>query len=300
MEGIRFEDVGESFPFAGGDDRPVAGLHDGPDRMLAARSAAEVAPDHQHGRTAKGRVVERELGILRTMAVRFVDLGSGPRGVPLVGEEQGTEARPLDPLQVARGDDQIGVDVGPVQDGQAASCDTKGCMVIRVRFGVQLRPISARNSQLEQLADVSEVAGDGGGGGHGRADEVGASAGTLAALEVTITGAGGSLAGRELVGIHGQAHAASRLPPFGAGLEENAVEALGFGLVAHLLAAGDDQGTDAGGRLPTAEDPGRGAEIFDPAIGAGADENDVDRDLADRRTGAGPCRRGRGGRPRGR
>ena len=121
IEGVRFEDVGEAFSLAGGDDRPVAGLHDGPDGMLATRSASEIAPDHQHGRVANGRVIERELGIGRTMAIGIIDLGSSPGGVPLVGEEQRTEARPLDALQVARRDDQIGVDVGPVQDGQPAA-----------------------------------------------------------------------------------------------------------------------------------------------------------------------------------
>ena len=75
------------------------------------------------------------------------------------------------------------------------------------------------------------MAGDGGGGGHGRADQVGAAARALTALEVAVAGAGRALAGLELVGVHGQAHAASRLPPFGAGLEEDPVEPLGLGLV---------------------------------------------------------------------
>ena len=101
----------------------------------------------------------------------------------------------------------------------------------------------------EKLADVGEVAGDGGGGGHGRADQVGAAARALAALEVAVAGAGGSLAGLELVGVHGQAHAAPRLPPFGAGLQEDAVEPLGLGLVPDLLAAGHDQRPHARGRL---------------------------------------------------
>ena len=37
-----------------------------------------------------------------------------------------------------------------------------------------------------QIAHVGEVAGDGGGGGHGGADQVGAAAGALAALEVAV------------------------------------------------------------------------------------------------------------------
>ena len=61
---------------------------------------------------------------------------------------------------------------------------------------------------------------------------------------------------------------------------EDAVEPLGLGLVPDRLAAGHDQGLDAGGRLAALEDPGRGPQVFDPAVGARADEDDVDRDLA--------------------
>src|SRR5690349_16172924 len=106
----------------------------------------------------------------------------------------------------------------------------------------------------EQLADVGEMPRDGGGGGHGRADQVGATAGALASLEVAVARAGGPLTGGELIRVHGQAHAAARFAPLGAGLAEDPVEALGLGLVADLLAAGDDQGPDARGRLPAAED----------------------------------------------
>ena len=132
------------------------------------------------------------------------------------------------------------------------------------------------------------MAGDGGGGGHGRADQVGAAARPLTALEVAVAGAGRALAGPELVGVHGQAHAASGLPPFGAGLEEDAVQAFRLGLVPDSLAAGHDQGLHAGGRLSSLEDPGRRPQVFDPAVGARADEDDVDRDRADRRAGLEP------------
>ena len=100
------------------------------------------------------------------------------------------------------------------------------------------------------------MSGDGGGGGHGRADEMGAAARPLTALEVAVAGAGRALAGLELVGVHGQAHAASRLPPFGAGLLEDAVQAFRLGLVSDRLAAGHDQGLHACGRLSSFEDLG--------------------------------------------
>ena len=158
-------------------------------------------------------------------------------------------------------------------------------------------------SSLVELADIDEMAGDGGGGGHGGADQVGAAARSLAALEVAVAGAGRALTGLELVGVHGQAHAASGLPPFGAGLEKDAVQALGFGLVPDRLAPGHDQRLHAGGGLSSLENSGRCPQVFDPAIGARADEDDVDRDLADRRAGVEPhvlqCATGRLGRGEG-
>src|SRR5581483_5913631 len=63
------------------------------------------------------------------------------------------------------------------------------------------------------LADVYEVAGDGGGGGHLGADQVGAAAGPLPALEVAVRGGGAALARQEDVRVHAQAHRAAGLAP---------------------------------------------------------------------------------------
>src|SRR5215469_14590320 len=73
-------------------------------------------------------------------------------------------------------------------------------------------------------ADVGEVAGDGGGGGHLRADEVGASTAALASLEVAVGGRGAALAGLQDVGVHGEAHGAAGLAPLKAGGLEDGVE----------------------------------------------------------------------------
>src|SRR3954463_4522738 len=59
------------------------------------------------------------------------------------------------------------------------------------------------------VADVDEVALDGGAPGHLRADEVGAPAAALASLEVAVRGRGAALAGLEDVGVHAQAHRAA-------------------------------------------------------------------------------------------
>ena len=186
-------------------------------------------------------------GSFRTVLLGLLGLGRAAGHVTLVGEEQGAEAGPLDLLQVAGRDDQVGVDVAPVEHGHAAAVSHErfhACS--RVRRSRSEQSESVTGSRQTASSDVGEVAGDGGGGGHGRADQVGAAAGPLPALEVAVAGAGRALAGLELVGVHRQAHAAARLPPLGAGLEEDAVEPLGLGLMPDRLAAGHDQGLHAG------------------------------------------------------
>jgi hypothetical protein len=61
--------------------------------------------------------------------------------------------------------------------------------------------------------NIDEMASDGSSSSHGRTDQVSASASTLPTFEVAITGGGAALSLFELVPIHGDAHAASCLPP---------------------------------------------------------------------------------------
>src|SRR5947207_16029253 len=72
----------------------------------------------------------------------------------------------------------------------------------------------AVSSVLAKRADIDEMAGDGGGRGHLRADQVGAPAAALAAFEVAVGGGGAALAGEEDIGVHAQAHGAAGLAPF--------------------------------------------------------------------------------------
>src|SRR3954447_14367829 len=133
------------------------------------------------------------------------------------------------------------------------------------------------------VADVDEVALDGGRRGHLRADEVGAPAAALASLEVAVRGRGAALAGLEDVGVHAQAHRAARAAPVEAGSAEDLVEALGLGLGLHLHRAGDDHRIEVGGDL-AALDRARGrAQVADAGVGARADEHAVQADVLDRR-----------------
>ncbi len=61
------------------------------------------------------------------------------------------------------------------------------------------------------------------------------------------------------------------------------VEAFGFGLRFDGLRAGNDHGADVAGDLVARGDAGGGAQIFNAAIGAGANEDAVDDDFIERR-----------------
>ena len=177
------------------------------------------------------------------------------------------EPGPLDPLEPLGGDDLIGVDVGPLQRQPCAGDHVHGLHAQLLRRG--------------------EVAGDGGGGGDGGGDEVGAAAAALAALEVAVARARRPLAGSQLVGVHRQAHRASRLAPVGAGGREHPVETLRLGLRPHGVAAGHDH-HPLGGDVAAVEHGRRSPQVLDAAVRARPDEHGVDGDVADRRAGDQP------------
>src|SRR4051794_37513289 len=102
---------------------------------------------------------------------------------------------------------------------------------------------------------------------------MGPAAASLAAFEVAVRGRGATLAGLELVGIHGEAHGASGLAPVEAGFPEDDVEPFLFRLFLDEAGAGDDQRLDAVRDLAALGDGGGGAQILDPAVGAGSDED---------------------------
>ena len=119
---------------------------------------------------------------------------------------------------------------------------------------------------------------------------MGAAALALAALEVAVGRRRAALPRRQLVGVHAQAHRAAGVAPFGAEVAEDLVEPLGLGLQPD---AGASRGRPARARrrpCAAADDLGGRAQVLDPAVGAGADEDRVDRDLAQRRARpSGPC-----------
>src|SRR5262249_5381210 len=141
--------------------------------------------------------------------------------------------------------------------------------------------ISAPNARLVPLAYVDEMPGDRGRGGHRRRHQVGATLVALAALEIAVRGRGAGLARREFVGVHGEAHGTAGLTPFEARFAEDLVESFRLGLLLHQAGARHDHRLDA--RLDAfavyyARDR---AQILDARIGAGADENPIERDVGD-------------------
>ena len=168
-----------------------------------------------------------------------------------VVEEEVAVAGALDALEELLGDDLVGVDVGAVERDGVAGEDVDG-----MHYFVSLEL---------PVADVGEVAGDGGSGGHLWGDEVGAASSALAAFEVAVAGGGAAFAGGEDVGVHAEAHAAAGFAPVEACFGEDFVEAFFFGLRFYCLRAGDDHRADGGGYVVAADDGGGGAEVFDAA-----------------------------------
>ncbi len=99
----------------------------------------------------------------------------------------------------------------------------------------------------------------------------------LTALEVAVGGRGAALARLQPVVVHGKAHGAARLAPVEAGRLEDHVQTFLFGLFLHEAGARNDHGADSGGHRLAFNNLGDGAQILDTAIGAGADEDAVER-----------------------
>src|SRR3984957_8524099 len=107
----------------------------------------------------------------------------------------------------------------------------------------------------------------------------------LTSLEVAVRGGCTTLARRENVGIHAQAHRTTRDAPVEAGVAEDAIQPLGLGLGLDLLGARHDHSVDRRGDFAPGDDLGGGAQIADARVGARTDENAIHLYLLDRLTG---------------
>src|SRR5579863_4168422 len=128
------------------------------------------------------------------------------------------------------------------------------------------------------------MAGDGGGGGHYGADEVGAAVAALAAFKIAVAGAGAAFVRWKDVGVHADTHAAASVAPLESGGGEDFVETFFFGLRLDAARAGNDERLlDIFRDVLSFHEMRRGAEIVEPRIGARADEDAVDGNVYDGR-----------------
>src|SRR5579862_5736839 len=118
------------------------------------------------------------------------------------------------------------------------------------------------------------------GGGHCRAHQMRAPTRTLPPLEVPVRCRPAALAGLELIAVECGAERAAGGSPFEAGICENAIKAFGFRLALDALRTWNDPGRN--NRMAELGHRRGGANVVDPAIGAGADENPIDRDVGER------------------
>src|SRR5712691_8153136 len=114
--------------------------------------------------------------------------------------------------------------------------------VVNFSISVSSAQSSSRSSSLSlPVSNVDEMPRDRGCCGHLRAHEMGPAAGTLPSLKIAVRGRGAALARLQVVGVHAQAHRASRFAPLETRVLENSVEALGFRLRLHQSGARHDQ-----------------------------------------------------------
>src|SRR6187551_835905 len=133
------------------------------------------------------------------------------------------------------------------------------------------------------IPDVDKMALDCGSGRHPRTDQMGTPTLALTTLEIAVRGRGAALSLDQSVGVHSKAHRAARLAPLEASGAEDLVQALFLRGCLDLLRPGHDHRPYGVGDATPLDDRGRLAQILDPGVGAGADEDALGPDLGHRR-----------------
>src|SRR5215510_16293890 len=110
---------------------------------------------------------------------------------------------------------------------------------------------------------------------------MGARARSLPSAEIAVGGRGATFAWRYHIAIDADAHGAAGFAPFETGVAEDAVEPFLLGLALDGGRAGRHQPGDLA--RPPRQHRGCCAQILDARIGAGADEDAVDRNSCELR-----------------
>lgn len=116
------------------------------------------------------------------------------------------------------------------------------------------------------------------------AHEMRAPAAALPSFEVSVDARGTPLSWMERVVIHGEAHAAPRLPPFEPCLRERYIEAFALRFAPDVGGPGHHHGSHMRCHLTALEHARSRAQIFEPAVGAGSAKCPIDSYLAHRRS----------------
>mmetsp|Transcript_27361 Transcript_27361/g.58773 ORF Transcript_27361/g.58773 Transcript_27361/m.58773 type:complete len:430 (+) Transcript_27361:1081-2370(+) len=106
---------------------------------------------------------------------------------------------------------------------------------------------------------------------------------TLPALEVSVGSGCAAFLRLELVGVHGEAHAAPRLAPVESRVHEDFVESLQLGLAFDQSGPRDDHGVHSLRDLTSDGHGGDLANVLDATVGAAPDEDLLDRRALDGR-----------------
>mmetsp|Transcript_26770 Transcript_26770/g.59111 ORF Transcript_26770/g.59111 Transcript_26770/m.59111 type:complete len:363 (-) Transcript_26770:390-1478(-) len=109
---------------------------------------------------------------------------------------------------------------------------------------------------------------------------MGSSIRTLASLKVTVGGTGAALPGLKTVGVHAEAHAATRLPPVKTCLHKYLVQTLSLRLQLHDAGSRDDHGMYPLSNLAALGNLGHLPQILNSGVGARPDKNLVDLDVS--------------------
>src|SRR5947209_2150247 len=119
------------------------------------------------------------------------------------------------------------------------------------------------------------MSGDGGSGGHCRADEMSTSATPLPSLKVPIACRGTALFLFEHVTVHSDTHATTCFTPLKTGFAEDIGESLLFGRTPHPHGARHNHRTHIGRDMLALHVLSGHAQVFQPRIRAGTDKDTV-------------------------
>ena len=253
LQAVLAKNIGEAF----GDDAADAVGDQRPLRRLARRAAAEVAAGNQDRRIAKLRLVQNEIGVFAAV------------GAAALTQEQHLAIIRVEAAHHLLRRDLVGGDV--VADVGHRDAGERG-----ERLHVTRSP--------PRGAHVGDAARDGRRCDGLRAGEMRAHAGALPALEIAIGGRDAALAWRAPVAVAARAHRAAGFAPGKAGIAKHSVEPSRFGMPFHRGRPRHHHRDDARRDLAAAHHRCGGFEVRQSAVGAGADEDAVDRQAGKRRT----------------